>query len=56
MIQVSHLSHYLPSLCYRTLTHPLQESCLLAQLGDVGTVIVGEHLVAQDGVRHLNQM
>ena len=35
------------------LQRPLQEACLLAQLGDVGAVVVGEHLVAEDGVGDL---
>lgn len=35
---------------------PLQETSLLTQLCHVGTIIVGEHLVAQDGVRNLQGM
>jgi len=35
------------------LQRPLQEAGLLAQLGDVRAVVVGEHLVAEDGVGHL---
>ena len=34
---------------------PLQESSLLTKLGDVGTVVVGEHLVAQDSISNLHQ-
>ena len=37
------------------LQRPLQEAGLLAQLGDVGAVVVGEHLVAQDGVSDLGR-
>lgn len=33
---------------------PLQESSLLTKLGDVGTVVVGEHLVAQDSISNLH--
>lgn len=32
---------------------PLQKACLLTQLGNVSTVIVGEHLVAQNGISNL---
>lgn len=35
------------------LQRPLQEAGLLAQLGHVGSVVVGEHLIAQDGVCNL---
>lgn len=35
------------------LQSPLQQASLLTQLGNVGTVVVGEHLVAQDGISHL---
>ena len=37
------------------LQRPLQEARLLAQLGHVGAVVVGEHLVAQDGVGDLSE-
>ena len=36
------------------LERALQQSCLLAQLGDVRAVVVREHLVAQDCIRHLH--
>lgn len=32
---------------------PLQQTCLLTQLGNMGPIIVGEHLVAQNRVCHL---
>lgn len=32
---------------------PLQKTSLLTQLCHVGTIVVGEHLVAQDGVCNL---
>lgn len=32
----------------------LQESSFLTQLGNVGTIIVGEHLVAQDCISNLH--
>lgn len=35
------------------LQRPLQEASLLAELGDVCTIIVREHIVAQDGVGDL---
>lgn len=35
------------------LQRPLKESSLLTQLGNVGTIIVGEHLVAQDSISNL---
>lgn len=34
---------------------PLQEASLLTQLSDMGTVIVGEHLIAKDGISNLQQ-
>ena len=33
----------------------LEQTCLLAQLGNVGSVVVGEHVVAQDGVSDLRR-
>lgn len=33
----------------------LQQACLLTQLGNVGTVIVGEHLVPQDCICYLKE-
>jgi hypothetical protein len=33
----------------------LEETGLLTQLSDVCTIVVGEHLVAQDGIGHLQQ-
>lgn len=33
---------------------PLQESSFLTQLGDVGSIVVGEHLVAQDSIGNLH--
>lgn len=35
------------------LQRSLKESSLLTQLGDVWTIIVGEHLVAQDSISNL---
>lgn len=35
------------------LQRPLQETGLLTQLGHVGSVVVGEHLIAQDGICNL---
>lgn len=35
------------------LQRPLQEAGLLAELGHVGAVIVGEHLIPQDGICNL---
>ena len=37
------------------LQSPLQESSFLTQLGNVGTVVVGEHLVAEDSISNLQQ-
>lgn len=34
---------------------PLQKPRLLAQLGDVGTIVVGEHLVSKDGISNLQE-
>lgn len=35
---------------------PLQQSCLLTQLSNVGTVIVGKHLVPQDRICYLKKV
>lgn len=35
---------------------PLQETSLLTQLCHMSTIIVGEHLVAQDGICNLQNM
>lgn len=35
------------------LQSPLQQSGFLTQLGNVGTVVVGKHLVAQDSICNL---
>lgn len=35
---------------------PLQETSLLTQLCHMGTIIVGEHLVAQNGICNLQDM
>lgn len=31
----------------------LQQSCFLTQLGHVGSIVVGEHLVSQNSIGHL---
>lgn len=33
---------------------PLQESSLLTELGNVSTIVVGKHLIAQDGISNLH--
>ena len=37
------------------LQSPLQQASLFAQAGDVGAVVVGEHVVAHDGVGDLRR-
>ena len=40
-------------------THPLQEASLLAKVGDPGSIVVTEHVVAEDSVgdlRSVNQV
>ena len=36
-------------------SHPLKESRFLTELGDVGSVVVSEHLVAQYGIGDLRK-
>lgn len=38
------------------LQRPLQEACFLTQLCHVSAIIVGEHLVTQNGICNLQQM
>lgn len=38
------------------LQRPLQEACFLTQLRHVSAIIVGEHLVTQNGICNLQQM
>lgn len=38
------------------LQRSLQESSLLTQLGNVGTIVVGEHLVSQNSISNLQPM
>lgn len=35
------------------LQRPLQETCLLTELGNVGPIIMGKHLIPKDGVCNL---
>ena len=54
-VRVHHCPLDVVQVCV-VLQRPLQEASLLAQLGDVGAVIVGEHLVAKDGVSDLEDV